>query len=77
MRIPDLSVSSNVTDTIRDLNQQRIKLDKQISSGQKIALPEDDGMTMGRIIDLETQKAPLLNIRETHPMLQSFLTLVI
>ena len=59
MRIPNLSVSNNITKTISDLNQKRIKLDQQISSGQKMALPEDDGMTMGRIIDLETQKSTL------------------
>ena len=53
MRIPNLSVSNNITDTIRKLGQQRISLDQQISSGQKITLPEDDGMTMGRVIDLK------------------------
>ena len=59
MRIPNLSVTNNITKTISDLNKERIKIDQQISSGQKIALPEDDGMTMGRIIDLETQKSTL------------------
>ena len=44
MRIPNLSVSSNVTKTIRDLELKRFELDQQISSGQKLKLPEDDGL---------------------------------
>ena len=38
---------------------QRYKLDKQISSGQKITLPEDDGMRLGRVIDIDTEKGKL------------------
>ena len=44
MRIPNLNVSSNVTNTIRELDQQRFTLDRQISTGQKITYPEDDGI---------------------------------
>ena len=44
MRLPNLSVSDSITNTIRSLDLQRYKLDQQISSGQKITLPEDDGM---------------------------------
>ena len=74
MRVPNLSVSTNVTETISKLNQQRITLDQQISSGQRISLPEDDGMTMGRVIDIETQKsARLPSTRETLPTLLNFL----
>jgi len=35
MRIPNLNVSDSITRTIRDLDAQRLKLDKQISTGQK------------------------------------------
>jgi flagellin-like hook-associated protein FlgL len=73
MRIPNLSVSNNITKTISDLNQKRIKLDQQISSGQKMALPEDDGMTMGRIIDLETQKSTLTQYQRNASYASEFL----
>ena len=73
MRIPNLSVSNNITDTIRKLGQQRISLDQQISSGQKMTLPEDDGMTMGRIIDLETQKSTLTQYQRNASYASEFL----
>jgi len=59
MRIPNLNVSDSITRTIRDLDAQRLKLDKQISTGQKISLPEDDGLLMGRVIQLDTDKGKL------------------
>ena len=62
MRLPNLSVSDSITNTIRDLDMQRYKLDKQISSGQKITLPEDDGMRLGRVIDIDTEKGKLAQV---------------
>ena len=59
MRIPDLNRSDSITRTIRDLESQRLKLDKQISTGQKISLPEDDGMRIGRVIQLDSEKGKL------------------
>lgn len=59
MRIADLSTTQNITRTIREMDQERLKLEAQVSSGQKITLPEDDGMRMGRLIDLDTEKSVL------------------
>jgi flagellin-like hook-associated protein FlgL len=59
MRIPNLNVSESLTRTIRDLEMQRLKLDQQISTGQKISLPEDDGMRVGRVIQLDSEKGKL------------------
>ena len=59
MRIPNLNVSSNVTNTIRELDQQRFTLDRQISTGQKITYPEDDGIRTGRLIQADALKAKL------------------
>ncbi|MDC0547753.1 hypothetical protein OAO16_02225 [Opitutales bacterium] len=73
MRVPNLSVSTNVTETISKLNQQRITLDQQISSGQRISLPEDDGMTMGRVIDIETQKSTLTQYQRNASYASEFL----
>lgn len=73
MRVPNLSVSTNVTETISKLNQQRITLDQQISSGQRISLPEDDGMTMGRVIDIETQKSVLTQYQRNASYASEFL----
>ena len=65
MRLPNLSVSDSITNTIRSLDLQRYKLDQQISSGQKITLPEDDGMRLGRVINLDTEKANLHSTKGT------------
>ena len=65
MRIPDLNISDSVNRTIRDLELKRLKLDEQISTGQKITLPEDDGMRIGRVIKLDSEKGNWPNINET------------
>jgi flagellin-like hook-associated protein FlgL len=59
MRIPNLNVSQSVTQKIRDLDLERFKLDKQITTGQKISLPEDGGLTMSRVIQLDSTKSRL------------------
>jgi flagellin-like hook-associated protein FlgL len=59
MRIPNLNVSESVTQRIRDLDTKRLKLESQISTGQKITLPEDDGLRMSRIIKLDAEKGRL------------------
>ena len=59
MRLPNITSSDAIIQKIKELDQQRFKLDAQISSGQKLTLPEDDGMRLGRVIQLETQKGQL------------------
>jgi flagellin-like hook-associated protein FlgL len=59
MRISNLSTTQNITRTIREMDQERLRLESQVSSGQKITLPEDDGMRMGRLIELDTEKSVL------------------
>ncbi|MBC8347075.1 MAG: hypothetical protein H8E24_00445, partial [Verrucomicrobia bacterium] len=59
MRISNLSTTQNITRTIREMDQERLRLEAQVSSGQKITLPEDDGMRMGRLIELDTEKSVL------------------
>ena len=59
MRLPNITSSNSIIQKIKELDQQRFKLDAQITSGQKLTLPEDDGMRLGRVIQLETQKGQL------------------
>ena len=73
MRLPNLSVSDSITNTIRTLDLQRFKLDKQISSGQKITLPEDDGMRLGRVISLDTEKGKLAQYQRNASYASEFL----
>ena len=68
MRIPNLSVSDSVTRTIRDLELKRFELDQQISTGQKIKYPEDDGLRVGKLINLESEKAKLSQTTKIHNM---------
>lgn len=73
MRIPNLNVSESVTQRIRELDLQRIKLDKQISTGQKITLPEDDGLRMSRVIKLDSQKGKLAQFQRNSSYATEFL----
>ena len=73
MRIPNLNVSGNVTNTIRELDQQRFKLDRQISTGQKITYPEDDGIKAGRLIQAEALKGKLAQYQRNASYASEFL----
>ena len=73
MRIPNLNVSSNVTNTIRELDQQRFTLDRQISTGQKITYPEDDGIRTGRLIQADALKAKLAQYQRNASYASEFL----
>ena len=73
MRIPNLNVSTNVTNTIRDLDQQRFKLDRQISTGQKITYPEEDGIKAGRLIQSDALKAKLAQYQRNASYASEFL----
>ena len=73
MRLPNLSSSNAITSKIRDLDQQRFKMDRQITSGQKLRLPEDDGMRLGRVLRLETQKGQLTQYQRNASYADEFL----
>ena len=73
MRIPNLNVSGNITNTIRELDQERFKLDRQISTGQKITYPEDDGIRTGRLIQVDALKAKLSQYQRNASYASEFL----
>jgi len=73
MRLPNLSSSNAITAKIRELDQQRFEMDRQITSGQKLRLPEDDGMRLGRVIRLETQKGQLTQYQRNASYAEEFL----
>ena len=60
MRLPNVTTSENILDVIRKLDRRQLDLQKQISDGQRITLPEDDGMKMGRLVRMETEKSTLV-----------------
>ena len=63
MRLPNLSTADNLTETMLRLDRRRMELENQVSNGQKITLPEDDGMRMGRVIKLDAEKSTLSQYR--------------
>ena len=73
MRIPNLSVSDSITRTIRDLELKRFELDQQISTGQKIKYPEDDGLRVGKLINLESEKSKLSQYKRNSSQAKEFL----
>ena len=73
MRIPDLNVSDSVNRTIRDLEFQRLKLDKQITTGQKITLPEDGGLKISQAIKLDSELGRLAQYQRNASYATEFL----
>ena len=73
MRLPNISVSENVTNTIRSLDMQSYELDRQISSGQKLSHPEDDGMRIGKLIRVDAQKNQLAQYQRNASYASEFL----
>jgi len=55
MRIATNTVSDSVLAQIQKLSSQQSKLQSQISTGQKISLPEDDPSAVGRILNLDSE----------------------
>lgn len=50
MRVPTQSASESVINQIQDLTARQTLLQKQISTGQRIFLPEDDPAAVGRVL---------------------------
>ena len=73
MRLPNLSSTNAISAKIRELDQKRFEMDRQISSGQKLRFPEDDGMRLGRVIRLETQKGQLTQYQRNASYAEEFL----
>jgi flagellin-like hook-associated protein FlgL len=73
VRIPDISVSSNILQSIRDLDAKRFQLNDQISSGQKISLPSDDGVRMSRVIQLDSEKSKLAQYQRNSSFAQEYI----
>ena len=73
MRIPNISVSENVLQSIRDLDAKRFQLNEQISSGQKISLPSDDGVRMSRVIQLDSEKSKLAQYQRNSSFAEEYI----
>ena len=55
------------------MDQQRFKLDRQISTGQKITYPEEDGIKAGRLIQSDALKAKLAQYQRNASYASEFL----
>lgn len=56
MRIATHTISDNVIRQIQKLNTDQTRLQQQVSTGQRIHLPEDDPAATGRVLHLQTQQ---------------------
>lgn len=59
MRVPTNSNSDQMLQRISDLNARQAKLQSQVTTGQRITLPEDDPAAMGRVLALKNEKSQL------------------
>ncbi len=73
MRVPNVTTSENILDVIRKMDRRQLQLQQQISDGQKITLPEDDGMKMGRLIRMETEKGSMVQYQRNSSYAKEYL----
>jgi flagellin-like hook-associated protein FlgL len=73
MRIANVTTSENLLDVIQKLDRRQLDLQQQISDGQKITLPEDDGMKMGRLVRMETEKSSLVQYQRNSSYANEYL----
>jgi len=59
MRIATNTVTQSMLDQIQKLSMQKAKLQNQVSTNQKLTLPEDDPAAYGRVIALDTESSQL------------------
>lgn len=56
MRIATSTVSDNIVRQIQQLGSQQAKLQTQVANGQRIFQAEDDPASVGRLLNLETER---------------------
>jgi flagellar hook-associated protein 3 FlgL len=56
MRIASHTISDSVIRQIQHLNSEQAKYQTQVSTGQRVQLPEDDPASVGRVLYLQTQQ---------------------
>jgi len=59
MRVASTTVSDNIIRQIQQLSSQQARLQTQVSTGQRIAAPEDDPAAVARVLDLTTERRQL------------------
>jgi flagellar hook-associated protein 3 FlgL len=59
MRIASTTISDNIVRQIQQLTIQQAKLQTQVSTGQRIAAPEDDPAAVARVLNLTSERRQL------------------
>jgi flagellar hook-associated protein 3 FlgL len=59
MRIATSTISESVLAQLQKLSTQQAKMQTQVSTGQKLTLPEDDPSAFGRVVALDTESRQL------------------
>lgn len=73
MRVPNVTTNENLLDIIQKLDRRQLNLQQQISDGQMITLPEDDGMKMGRLVRMDTEKSTLVQYQRNASYAEEYL----
>lgn len=59
MRVTNNSFHNALIPQIQNLNEQQVKLQNQLSTGQRIEDPSDDPASMGRVLKIQSEKREL------------------
>ena len=70
MRVPNINVQDNMMTQLSNLRQRQVKLQEQISTGQRLSSISDDPAATERVMRNETEKRELTQYRRNQERVQ-------
>ncbi len=66
MRVTNSTFTDTLVNQVQRLSGQQVELQKQISSGQRVTLPDDDPAAVDRIMQMQSDKRLMVQYRRNH-----------
>jgi flagellar hook-associated protein 3 FlgL len=74
MRVSAQTLTNSLVDQLNRLASRQVRLQTQAASGQRLTLPEDDPVSMRRVLDLQAEAGKLTQYRRNLERLQELAT---
>jgi flagellar hook-associated protein 3 FlgL len=74
MRVSAQTLTNSLVDQLNRLASRQVRLQTQAASGQRLTLPEDDPVSMRRVLDLQAEAGQLTQYRRNLERLQELAT---
>lgn len=73
MRVTSNTITNSLIQQIDKLTERQVELQKQVSSGQRVTRPSDDPAAMGRILEIQSGKRQLVQLRRNFVQAESLI----